>query len=109
MSYSTSHGIGSRPYRNSGLLTRHEQYFEQLGTVLPRQSTADYLTGCTDPNERQFALGLSENDVPSNSGALEAAFLNSPLARTSPITFKSTRFVWRRKDRSGGIPSCYCR
>ncbi|KAJ6623061.1 ABC-2 type transporter-domain-containing protein [Mycena sp. CBHHK59/15] len=27
-----------------------------------RQSTADYLTGCTDPNERQFAPGRSEDD-----------------------------------------------
>ena len=58
------------------------QYFERLGyRSLPRQSTADYLTGCTDPNERQFAPGLSEGDVPSTSEALEAAFLNSHLAR----------------------------
>ena len=58
------------------------KYFEQLGyRSLPRQSTADYLTGCTDPNERQFAPGLSENDVPSTPEALEAAFLNSHLAR----------------------------
>ena len=58
------------------------QHFEQLGyRSLPRQSTADYLTGCTDPNERQFAPGLSEKDVPSTPEALEAAFLNSVLAR----------------------------
>jgi ATP-binding cassette, subfamily G (WHITE), member 2, SNQ2 len=58
------------------------QYFEGLGyRSLPRQSTADYLTGCTDPNERQFAPGLTENDVPSTPEALEAAFLNSALAR----------------------------
>ena len=57
-------------------------YFEQLGyRPLPRQSTADYLTGCTDPNERQFAAGLSEKDVPSTPEALEAAFQNSDLAR----------------------------
>ena len=41
-------------------------YFEGLGyKSLPRQSTADYLTGCTDPNERQFAPGCSAADVPS--------------------------------------------
>jgi ATP-binding cassette subfamily G (WHITE) protein 2 (SNQ2) len=58
------------------------KYFEQLGyRSLPRQSTADYLTGCTDPNERQFATGLSEHDVPSTPEALEAAFLKSHLAR----------------------------
>ena len=57
-------------------------YFEQLGyRSLPRQSTADYLTGCTDPNERQFAPGRSEVDVPSTPGALEAAFHSSDHCR----------------------------
>ena len=57
-------------------------YFERLGyRSLPRQSTADYLTGCTDPNERQFAQGLSENEVPSTPETLEAAFQSSDLAR----------------------------
>jgi ATP-binding cassette, subfamily G (WHITE), member 2, SNQ2 len=57
-------------------------YFERLGyRSLPRQSTADYLTGCTDPNERQFAQGLSGNEVPSTPEALEAAFRSSDLAR----------------------------
>ena len=56
-------------------------YFQNLGyKSLPRQSTADYLTGCTDPNERQFAPGHSAVDVPSNPTALEQAFLNSTLA-----------------------------
>ncbi len=55
-------------------------YFERLGyKSLPRQSTADYLTGCTDPNERQFEPGLSEKDVPSTPEALEAAFQSSDL------------------------------
>jgi hypothetical protein len=48
---------------------------------LPRQSTADYLTGCTDPNERQFAPGRSARDVPSTPEALEKAYLYSELAR----------------------------
>lgn len=53
-------------------------YFEQLGyKPLPRQSTADYLTGCTDPNERQFVADRTENDVPSTPEALEAAYLSS--------------------------------
>ncbi|THG96948.1 hypothetical protein EW026_g4983 [Hermanssonia centrifuga] len=56
-------------------------YFEQLGyKSLPRQSTADYLTGCTDPNERQFAPGRSEDDVPTTPQELEEAFHNSPQA-----------------------------
>jgi len=54
-------------------------YFEGLGyKSLPRQSTADYLTGCTDPNERQYAPGRSANDVPSTPEALEHAFRASP-------------------------------
>ncbi|KAJ3509385.1 hypothetical protein NLJ89_g5251 [Agrocybe chaxingu] len=53
-------------------------YFEGLGfRSLPRQTTADYLTGCTDPNERQFAPGRSSLDVPSTPEALEATFLKS--------------------------------
>ncbi|KAF9011150.1 pleiotropic drug resistance ABC transporter [Cyathus striatus] len=56
-------------------------YFENLGyNPLPRQSTADYLTGCTDPNERQFAPGKSVNDTPSSPEALETAYLYSTYA-----------------------------
>ena len=56
-------------------------YFENLGyKSLPRQSTADYLTGCTDPNERQFAPGRSSDNVPSTPEELEEAFLKSSLA-----------------------------
>ncbi|KAL1762505.1 ABC-2 type transporter-domain-containing protein [Schizophyllum commune] len=57
-------------------------YFEGLGyKSLPRQSTPDYLTGCTDPNERQFAPGRSAADVPSTPEELEAAYRNSKFAR----------------------------
>jgi len=53
-------------------------YFEGLGfNPLPRQGTADYLTGCTDPNERQFAPGRSAKDVPSTPEELESAFQRS--------------------------------
>jgi ATP-binding cassette subfamily G (WHITE) protein 2 (SNQ2) len=47
---------------------------------LPRQSTADYLTGCTDANERQFAPGRSVSNVPSTPEALEEAYLKSRFA-----------------------------
>jgi ATP-binding cassette subfamily G (WHITE) protein 2 (SNQ2) len=46
---------------------------------LPRQTTADYLTGCTDPNERKLAPGRTEADVPSTPEALEAAFKKSEI------------------------------
>ncbi|KAJ7292923.1 ABC-2 type transporter-domain-containing protein [Mycena rebaudengoi] len=53
-------------------------YFESMGyKPLPRQSTPDYLTGCTDPNERQFAPGRSADDTPSSPSALESAFRSS--------------------------------
>jgi len=46
---------------------------------LPRQTSADYLTGCTDPNERKLAPGLTEADVPATPEALEAAFKKSEI------------------------------
>jgi ABC-type multidrug transport system ATPase subunit len=59
-------------------------YFEGLGyNALPRQSTADYLTGCTDPNERQFMSGRSHLDVPSTPEALETVFRTSRFHRDS--------------------------
>jgi len=55
-------------------------YFEELGfKSLPRQPTVDYLTGCTDPNERQLCRGRSIADVPSTPEALEQAFRESEL------------------------------
>ncbi|KIK62247.1 hypothetical protein GYMLUDRAFT_42191 [Collybiopsis luxurians FD-317 M1] len=59
-------------------------YFESLGfKSLPRQSTADYLTGCTDSNERQFAPGRSAADVPCSPTALENAYRLSKYAQTN--------------------------
>ncbi|KAK2465465.1 hypothetical protein APHAL10511_002357 [Amanita phalloides] len=59
---------------------RARAYFEKLGyKALPRQTTADYLTGCTDVNERQFALGRSGDDVPSTPEELDQAYCNSPF------------------------------
>jgi ATP-binding cassette subfamily G (WHITE) protein 2 (SNQ2) len=58
---------------------------------LPRQTTADYLTGCTDPNERQYAEGRSESDVPSTPEALEAAFRESKHWKT--ITQERAEYI----------------
>ena len=64
-----------------GSPSQARSYFEDLGfQSLPRQPTADYLTGCTDPNERQLLSGLTVADVPSTPEALERAFLESELA-----------------------------
>ncbi|KAF2851942.1 ABC transporter [Plenodomus tracheiphilus IPT5] len=57
------------------------QYFEGLGFLeKPRQTTPDYLTGCTDPFEREFKPGMTEKDVPSTPEALAEAFNNSSTA-----------------------------
>ncbi|KAJ7897281.1 pleiotropic drug resistance ABC transporter [Mycena olivaceomarginata] len=64
------------------LFDKARGYFESLGyKPLPRQSTADYLTGCTDPNERQFAAGRSANDTPSTPEAMESAFKSSKFCQ----------------------------
>lgn len=61
-----------------GAPTEARSYFESIGyNALPRQSTPDYLTGCTDPNERQFAPGRSEKNVPSTPESLEHTFVRS--------------------------------
>jgi ATP-binding cassette subfamily G (WHITE) protein 2 (SNQ2) len=46
---------------------------------LPRQTSGDYLSGCTDPNERQFADGKNGDAVPSTPEAMEEAFINSDI------------------------------
>ncbi|PVI00433.1 ABC transporter CDR4 [Periconia macrospinosa] len=56
-------------------------YFEGLGFLeKPRQTSPDYLTGCTDPFEREYAVGRSEKDVPSTPEDLAASFKKSDIA-----------------------------
>lgn len=56
-------------------------YFEGLGFLeKPRQTTPDYLTGCTDPFERDYKPGRSADNVPSTPDDLVAAFDKSGLA-----------------------------
>ncbi|KAJ6007540.1 hypothetical protein N7540_011516 [Penicillium herquei] len=58
-------------------------YFEDLGfRQKPRQTTPDYLTGCTDPFEREFKDGRSEENVPSTPEALVQAFEKSVYSKT---------------------------
>ncbi|GAA5882789.1 hypothetical protein JCM16303_002456 [Sporobolomyces ruberrimus] len=55
-------------------------YMISLGYAdLPRQTTADYLTGVTDVNERQMQPGRSEADVPSTPDQLAEAFRKSEI------------------------------
>lgn len=53
-------------------------YFESLGFApRPRQTSADYLTGCTDAFEREYAPGRSEENTPHDPETLEQAFKKS--------------------------------
>ncbi|CCO36283.1 ABC transporter G family member 11 AltName: Full=ABC transporter ABCG,11 [Rhizoctonia solani AG-1 IB] len=65
---------------------------------LPRQTTADYLTGCTDPNERAFAEGHSEADVPSTSDQLAQAFQESKYWSQMVAEREAMHDEWRREE-----------
>ncbi|CAH7685993.1 ABC-2 type transporter-domain-containing protein [Phakopsora pachyrhizi] len=57
-------------------------YMVSLGYKnLPRQTTADYLTGCTDPNERQFKDGIDPAQVPKSPEEMERAYKNSEICQ----------------------------
>lgn len=56
-------------------------YFEGLGfKEKPRQTTPDYLTGCTDLFEREYKPGMSEQNAPYDSESLARAFDKSVFA-----------------------------
>ncbi|KAL2259850.1 hypothetical protein VTK26DRAFT_6321 [Humicola hyalothermophila] len=57
-------------------------YFEGLGFLpRPRQTTPDYVTGCTDPYERAYQEGRSPENAPHSPATLEAAFRESKFAK----------------------------
>jgi ATP-binding cassette subfamily G (WHITE) protein 2 (SNQ2) len=56
-------------------------YFEGLGFLeKPRQTTPDYLTGCTDRFEREYKEGRDPSNAPSTPDALAEAFNKSTYA-----------------------------
>ena len=62
----------------SGPANKAKQYFIDLGFECPeRQTTADFLTAVTDPNERRIRPGF-EKRVPRTAEDLEKAFRASP-------------------------------
>ncbi|QRV86887.1 ABC transporter G family member 11 [Ceratobasidium sp. AG-Ba] len=65
---------------------------------LPRQTTADYLTGCTDPNERKFADGRSESDVPSTPDALAEAYRNSKYWNNMIAEREAMQTEWQKES-----------
>lgn len=63
----------------SGPANKAKQYFIDLGFECPeRQTTADFLTAVTDPNERRFRSGF-EKSAPKTAEELEKAFRESAL------------------------------
>ncbi len=57
-------------------------YFEGLGfQPRPRQTTPDYVTGCTDVFEREYAAGFSELNAPHSPESLADAFRRSEHAK----------------------------
>lgn len=57
-------------------------YFEGLGfKEKPRQTTPDYLTGCTDPFEREYKDGRNVENAPSSPDDFVKAFEESKFNR----------------------------
>ncbi|KAI0307355.1 ABC-2 type transporter-domain-containing protein [Multifurca ochricompacta] len=79
-----------------GPSSQARQYFERLGfQSLPRQTTTDYVTGCTNPNQRNVRPGRCVSDVPSSPEALERAFLASQLAVDLRDEFEENRMLMK--------------
>jgi ABC-type multidrug transport system ATPase subunit/ABC-type multidrug transport system permease subunit len=58
-----------------GPATEARAYFESLGFApKPRQTTPDYVTGCTDEFERDYVEGRGVENAPHSPETLEAAF-----------------------------------
>ncbi|KAI2466883.1 ABC-2 type transporter-domain-containing protein [Annulohypoxylon bovei var. microspora] len=65
-----------------GPATEARAYFEGLGFLpRPRQTTPDYVTGCTDEFERQYSPGYSPQNAPHSPETLAEAFEKSQLAQ----------------------------
>ncbi|KAI8153041.1 ABC transporter G family member 11 [Colletotrichum sp. SAR 10_70] len=57
-------------------------YFEGLGFApRPRQTTPDYVTGCTDEFEREYATGRSPENAPHDPDSLAEAFKTSKFQK----------------------------
>ncbi|KAK5995296.1 ABC multidrug transporter I [Cladobotryum mycophilum] len=57
-------------------------YFEGLGFApRPRQTTPDYVTGCTDEFEREYAPGRSAANAPHSPDTLVESFRQSPFQK----------------------------
>jgi len=65
-----------------GPISEARGYFEGLGFLpRPRQTTPDYVTGCTDAFERDYRDGRSPENAPHSAETLETAFKESKFAK----------------------------
>ncbi|KAK6418598.1 ATP-binding cassette transporter snq2, partial [Oleoguttula sp. CCFEE 5521] len=65
-----------------GPVKEARSYFEGLGFLeKPRQTTPDYLTGCTDSFEREYKEGRDASNAPASSDDLAKAFQESEYAK----------------------------
>ena len=65
-----------------GPCTEARAYFEGLGfKEKPRQTTPDYLTGCTDAFEREYKEGRSAENAPHDADSLAKAFRESDICK----------------------------
>ncbi|KAL8365942.1 hypothetical protein RB595_004631 [Gaeumannomyces hyphopodioides] len=65
-----------------GPATEARAYFEGLGfAARPRQTTPDYVTGCTDEYERGYAEGYSPENAPHSPDTLAEAFKKSDISK----------------------------
>ncbi|KUI69206.1 ABC transporter G family member 11 [Cytospora mali] len=65
-----------------GPIDKARAYFEGIGFApRPRQTTPDYVTGCTDEFEREYAPGYSEKNAPHSPETLAEAFKASVLSK----------------------------
>jgi ATP-binding cassette, subfamily G (WHITE), member 2, SNQ2 len=72
-----------------GPASQARQYFTDLGFKSPdRQTTADFLTAISDPNERQFRQGY-EDSTPKTPEELEKAFRESRFYKMVEDDIKS--------------------
>ncbi|KAK0708091.1 ABC-2 type transporter-domain-containing protein [Lasiosphaeris hirsuta] len=71
---------GKQVYFGSTLKAR--AYFEGLGFLpRPRQTTPDYVTGCTDDFEREYQEGRSPKNAPHSPATLAIAFQQSGISK----------------------------
>jgi ABC-type multidrug transport system ATPase subunit len=102
-----------------GPASEARQYFIDLGYKnMPRQTTADFLTGCTDSNERQFADGVDPSTVPQTAEEMEQAYLDSSICKKVRAEMEDYRVYLAaenrdrenflqavKNDRSSAVPS----